>query len=225
LKAAQELLSAKGLEGFKLADVAARAGANVALVSYYFGGKDELLDEVIRQTGVQVAQARTMRLEALLADSGGEPPSIEAIVRCWLEPWYEQVQRAKAREAMMLMVHLMFATDVGQERKERLLEDTIPVTNRFLDVLEERLPGEPRASLAMRMLCAVGASYLVLGQRTHVGLSRLAGGRGQFIAAPSFAFEKLLAFVVAGLTAPAMDGEPSIRTKTRSAGTRAVRRR
>jgi TetR/AcrR family transcriptional regulator len=48
LEAATEEFAAKGLAGARVADIAARAGVNQQLISYYFGGKQGLYDELIR---------------------------------------------------------------------------------------------------------------------------------------------------------------------------------
>lgn len=49
LQAARELLSEYGGSRFSLAAVAERAGANTALVSYYFGGKEQMLLEILSE--------------------------------------------------------------------------------------------------------------------------------------------------------------------------------
>lgn len=47
MAATRELLSEKGGSRFSLAEVAARTGRNIALVSYYFGGKEQMLIAVL----------------------------------------------------------------------------------------------------------------------------------------------------------------------------------
>ena len=47
LTAARELLSEHGGSRFSVAEVAKRAGMNIALVSYYFGGKEQMLRAIL----------------------------------------------------------------------------------------------------------------------------------------------------------------------------------
>jgi TetR/AcrR family transcriptional regulator len=51
LDAAAEEFGAKGFEGARVRDIAARAGLNMQLISYYFGGKAGLYAELQRQWG------------------------------------------------------------------------------------------------------------------------------------------------------------------------------
>lgn len=42
-----ELISKQGYEGTSVRDIASAAGVNVAMIKYYFGGKEQLLEEVL----------------------------------------------------------------------------------------------------------------------------------------------------------------------------------
>lgn len=47
IDAAVSLFNAKGFDGTSVRDIASRAGVNVALISYYFGGKRSLLESLM----------------------------------------------------------------------------------------------------------------------------------------------------------------------------------
>jgi TetR/AcrR family transcriptional regulator len=66
LEAALEEFAAKGFAGARVADIAARAGLNTQLVSYYFGGKEGLYQEL--QRGWERYEASFARPEISLAD-------------------------------------------------------------------------------------------------------------------------------------------------------------
>ena len=203
LKAAHDLVAEKGLAGFKVVDVAARARANVAMINYHFGSRDLLLDEVVRLAAMRVAKVRAERLVKLVSGAPGGQPSLEAVLRCWLEPFFESVGRVDNHALMMLMVHTLFAADVDEARKAHLFDESSVVNARFLDVLEACLPEVPRSALAWRMGCAVGSCYVIFGQREALGWRRLARTSGGS-AKPSrrVMFEELVSFVVAGVSAP-----------------------
>jgi len=66
LRAAVEEFGAKGYSGARTAAIAARAGVNQQLISYYFDGKQGLLDELRRRWAADEA---TVPADAGLADS------------------------------------------------------------------------------------------------------------------------------------------------------------
>jgi AcrR family transcriptional regulator len=47
LEAAEELIAEQGFEGTSVRALAARAGVNVAMISYYFGSKDKLFEALV----------------------------------------------------------------------------------------------------------------------------------------------------------------------------------
>ena len=49
LQAAEELFGENGFEGTSMRQLAKKAGMNVAMVSYYFGSKDKLFEELVRR--------------------------------------------------------------------------------------------------------------------------------------------------------------------------------
>ncbi len=204
----------------KVLDVAARANANVALISYHFGNRDGLLDEVIRRTAAQIAQTRSKRLSALLDSNGATLPDPRAVLHCWIDPWIENVEHLNNRKLTQLLLHVMFSADVEQERKERLLADSVAVTGQFLDVLGSCYPDVSRERLTWRMLCAIGSSYLVLGQQAPVGWEALAGQATRRSRIED-ATDELVAFILGGFSAPInIDKEKSqkrtMKTKARA---------
>jgi len=69
LAAAAEVFAEKGLQLARVRDIAARAGANVAAISYHFGGKQALYREVLRRQ----ALARISRYPLPEAIAESEP--------------------------------------------------------------------------------------------------------------------------------------------------------
>lgn len=55
LNAAEELFAAKGFEGASVRDIAQKAEINVAMISYYFGSKEKLLQSLILQRNEQTS--------------------------------------------------------------------------------------------------------------------------------------------------------------------------
>ena len=49
LKVATKLFAQKGFDGVSVREICKTSGVNVALISYYWGGKKELFDTVVRE--------------------------------------------------------------------------------------------------------------------------------------------------------------------------------
>jgi AcrR family transcriptional regulator len=70
VKATFELIAERGLEGLRTREIAARAGMNVAMVHYYFAGKDSLIGSVVGYLAYQFNKLHGP------AQSGGAPPAL-----------------------------------------------------------------------------------------------------------------------------------------------------
>jgi AcrR family transcriptional regulator len=112
LRAAVEEFGAKGYAGARTAGIAARAGVNQQLISYYFGGKRGLLAELRRrwaETEATLVPADASFAEAVSAylDATLDRPDWARLV-IWRalgedaddEPDHTVAQRAKLREAV-----------------------------------------------------------------------------------------------------------------------------
>ena len=69
LQKAEELFADKGFEGATVRDIAEAAGVNVAMISYYFGSKEKLMEVLFRERMVSVKT----RLEDLIASRAFTP--------------------------------------------------------------------------------------------------------------------------------------------------------
>ncbi len=108
LRAALEVLAARGFPDTRISDVAARAGVSPALVIYYFKTKDHLLTEAIRYAEDVWYEQGTRRM----ADIGPAAGRLEEIVAMsclpqrddevswviWLDLWSTAVRHPQVRK-------------------------------------------------------------------------------------------------------------------------------
>src|SRR5688572_12374699 len=87
LDAALDLFGERGLTGTTVRDIAARAKVNVAAISYYFGGKDELYHAVARMVTATI-EGRVRQRAAAFLDN---PPADAASAQAALERLAETV--------------------------------------------------------------------------------------------------------------------------------------
>src|SRR6266496_3513470 len=86
LDTAERLFGAKGYDATSLRQIIAEAGVNLAAIHYHFGSKEDLLDEIVRRKAEPVNQARLAMLDQAEKEAGGDPPSVEAVLRALMVP-------------------------------------------------------------------------------------------------------------------------------------------
>lgn len=66
---AERLFSAKGYDGTSVRDIADEAGINIAMISYYFGSKEKLMEALFEQRTTNIK----LKVETLLQDDNRTP--------------------------------------------------------------------------------------------------------------------------------------------------------
>ena len=82
INAAEKLFAYNGFEGTSVRDIAENAGVNAAMISYYFGSKEKLLQALFEQR----TQNLTRKIEGLLKDDTLTPfRKIEVVIDDYVE--------------------------------------------------------------------------------------------------------------------------------------------
>lgn len=85
--AAWELYSARGFEDVSVRDVTQAAGVNLASVSYHYGGKDGLVQEVVQRCMNSINRHRMELIENQIERFGGfEKLSLHAVILAFFRP-------------------------------------------------------------------------------------------------------------------------------------------
>lgn len=66
---AEKLFAVKGYDGTSVRDIADAAGVNIAMISYYFGSKEKLMEALFEQRSTNIK----LRVESLLHDDNVAP--------------------------------------------------------------------------------------------------------------------------------------------------------
>ncbi|HEX8277319.1 MAG TPA: TetR family transcriptional regulator, partial [Segetibacter sp.] len=69
LSTAERLFSTKGFDGTSVRDIADDAGVNIAMISYYFGSKEKLMEALFEQRTTNIK----VKVESLLQDNKSTP--------------------------------------------------------------------------------------------------------------------------------------------------------
>lgn len=171
-----------------LREIAARLGVSVPTLKHYFGGRDELVGEVIRRIGEQGGPY----LAAFAAPSGPLAASLEGALRFLLEGF--EAGRLDRAHVLGLAEGLHHA-DLGPAYVERLLEPTLQAMEARLAAHRARgeLAGSDDRAMALMLLAPLVLLLL------HQGALGGAGVRKADVGA--FVAEQVAAFVRAHGTA------------------------
>jgi AcrR family transcriptional regulator len=197
LDAAEQLLGETGYEATSLRAITRLAGANVAAVNYHWGSKDNLLRAVVARVMAPVNAERARRLDALL--TGSQRPSVEDIVRAFVEPGLDLVRHHGDRSPNVARFIATVALDPNPRIREIFGAQVDPVEGRFLDALREALPSRDAAVVRLGYTSMVGLLALhqagtlqqLTGRQEPDSDSRTATAEREY----------LVAFLTAGLTA------------------------
>ena len=87
IETAEKLFADKGFDGTSVRDIADDAGVNVAMISYYFGSKEKLLEALFTYR----AEGTTLKLEAMLKDKAQRPmEKVNMLIEYYIDKFHNQ---------------------------------------------------------------------------------------------------------------------------------------
>lgn len=137
IEAAQEEFAEHGFDGATIREICRKANANVASINYYFGGKEGLYIEAVKQ-----AHQCAARMDQFPLPVPGAPP-VEKL-RLFIREMVARMHAPASPKAMKLMMREM--ADPGMAANVVVKEFIQPLANYLQAILIELLPDidEPR---------------------------------------------------------------------------------
>lgn len=200
LAAAQDLFARKGVEKTSTREITTAAGANLALVNYYFRSKEGLAEELFARLAQRASESRMAELADYLAGvrARNEPVRLEPLVECMLRPYLEP-GRSGQLLARLILQHRVQPNDMTQRVYDQHLD---PFALRFIDALCLVDAGVSKAEWTWRYSLMVGTIVLAFTDMAPGNrLAKLSGG-GADAARASDMKAQLMRFLCAGLTGP-----------------------
>ena len=190
LDTAERLFGDHGYAGTSLRQIIGEAGVNLAAIHYHFGGKEELLHQLVTRKVGPVNQDRLALLDRFEAEANPGPVPLEKLLRAFLEP-----------PLLRLKEHPDFGKLMGRLYGEGLMPAIAEkhfqaIVTRFTAAFARSLPELDERAVAIRLQFMVGAM-------AHTMLF----GCQQFSIDAGLLVRELVAFIVGGLKAPAVAGE------------------
>ena len=152
LAAAEALIVEQGLHAVRTRELVARAGVNISLIAYYFGGVEALVLEVLRRN-LDRFTARQTELASTIDAKG--PASPEVIITALLAPI--QVSAAftpDARASMVLQEIITHSTEASMMAEGRLETSFRPLLARLVDAC----PHLSADAVIWRFCCVCGGA-------------------------------------------------------------------
>jgi AcrR family transcriptional regulator len=147
--------------------IAKRAGVDLALPNYYFGPKQSLFDAVFLRRAEMLNAWREDALNAAIAAAHPNAPTVEAIIRAYLEPMFKgpHTDEPGWKNYFALVAYVNNARDWGGRLMAQHFD---PLIRKFLDALRLALPGMDERDLYWGYHCFSGALTLALAQTGRI---------------------------------------------------------
>jgi len=167
LDAAEAEFSAHGFDGVTLRTIANRAGVDVALPHYYFGSKEKLFVAVFDRRAKVLNDLREAALIEAIAAAKPEAPTVEAIIRAYVEPLFkgEHLKEPGWNSYYALVAYVNNTPGWGGRL---MTEHFDPLIRKFLDALRLAMPGMNERDLFWGYHCFSGALTLGLAQTGRI---------------------------------------------------------
>ena len=105
LDEAEKLFAQSGFNGTSIREVTKRANCNLASVSYYFHGKENLYIEVFHRLMKTITEERIRRINQNLSEKGYQT-DLESLIRSFAEIFLESfLKDGSGQQLMRLMMH------------------------------------------------------------------------------------------------------------------------
>ncbi len=169
LGSAERLFARYGYDGVSIRQIGAAACAQIALINYHFGTKDQLYRAVFERRIRPVSERRRAALAMAVAEQ--PKPSLRAILDALARPWIEMRGTPEGRDYTRLI-----AREVNDPREadRGIVADLLdPIARDFIAAIEQALPGHDRADIHWAYLSFMGTLLVVLANPERV--TRLSG--------------------------------------------------
>ena len=207
LDVAERLFVRHGYDGTSLRMITSDAGVNLAAVNYHFGGKEALMEAVLKRRLDWLNEERMRVLDELEAQSGGRPPRPHQIVEAFFGTLIGMgCNRERGGEVFLRLIGRSFTSPNGFIRA-LLAEEYREVVERYKEAFVAALPDVPREEIAWRFQFMLGATAYALAGSDFLQVSVQFDADEMPEQQVRRLWPRLFSFLVGGMRAPIPDGE------------------
>ena len=197
LAAAWKLFSERGFEDVSVRDVTNEAGVNLASVSYHFGSKDGLIQEVVKKVLNPANQHRLELLERVKLEVGGvEKLTLQQILQAYIRPIMFPEEHGSNQDILArLAARYMIERDYDVPNSVVTLYQD--VFSKFVIAVNSKAKHLTTEEVLQRLLFTIGAA---LQYETFANLATKATGQVR-AGNKEKDFEEFVKFVISGFSA------------------------
>lgn len=195
LDAAETLFAETGFYAVTVRQIAQKAGADPALVTYYFGGKRELFDAVLLRRATELNAIRQQELERLEANAGPDGPSVEEIINAFTHPLLDRTANGGPgwKSYFALIGQITNTPEWGAAVMNKYFD---PIVIRFLEALKRKIPDCSEEDLFWSYHFLSGALVLTFAQTGRIDVLSEGLCKSSDIAS---VHERMPGFIAAGI--------------------------
>ncbi|SMD00320.1 transcriptional regulator, TetR family [Desulfocicer vacuolatum DSM 3385] len=158
LDVGERLFAQNGYDRTSLREITAKAGVNLAAVSYHFGSKDKLFEAILKRRITPLNEIREHRMHRVIktAKARHTLPSVEELLLAFIEPTLEFIDNTPESLDFFIIVNRCTMESNGVERNcfIKLMQPTLM---KFYHPLCESLPRLSKEVVFMRFMFAIGS--------------------------------------------------------------------
>jgi AcrR family transcriptional regulator len=195
---AERLFREGGEDATSLRAITAAAGVNVAAIHYHFGGRDQLLREVLDRRIRPLNERRLELLDAALQRRDGADLPVDELMEAFLRPDVELMAALRANEVQVARFLGRAYSQPSPVLRGFVEEQFRPVAARFLPLLARAVPHLSEGELLVRLNLVVGVVTGLFATASPLGEPTTLGSDD-----PDEQLRLLLAFFAPAIAAPA----------------------
>lgn len=158
LTAARRHFAKHGLQMSSIRAITRLAGVNEALISYHFGSKRQLYEEVLNECAMHVNYPRLAALDELERQAAGKAVAIESLIRVFVSPYLTSANDPDSHGAIFLRFFGRRFTEPTDDLLEITRSKFATMQHRFVVALTRALPHVRKKDVYLRYSYLIAAT-------------------------------------------------------------------
>lgn len=158
LQVAEQLFAEEGFDGTSVRDIAKKANINIAMISYYFGSKEKLLEALV----IYRIKAMSMHLENLYQENISPLDKIDKLIAYY-------IQRVHQNRSIYQILHF----ELSNNKREINLQAFTEVKKNNLRFLENIIKEGQEQGVFQPNINVVLLPTIIIGSYSHMHMNKV----------------------------------------------------